>query len=81
MKLRITSTGVSWKTRVENAETGELLEGVQHIEITVPEEGLVTATIRLIHVVLGEEKPEFKSARPSILFRAEKPESFEVSEK
>jgi len=74
MKLRIISSGVTWETRVENAETGELLEGVQHIVITAPEDGFVTATIRLVHVVLGEEAPHFKGADSSTLFRAAKPE-------
>ena len=54
MKLRITSNGNFPDTRIENAETGELLEGVSSFVIHGSAEGYWnSATITIHDVALG----------------------------
>ena len=52
MKLRITSNGIGQGSRVENAATGETIDGIEHVDISIPATGLVTATIRVIDVAM-----------------------------
>ncbi len=41
MNLRITSNGIGYGTRVENAATGETIDGIEHVDISIPATGLV----------------------------------------
>lgn len=54
MKVRIEGDGSSRGTRVVNAETGEVLEGVEHVVVTLDVHGKPEAviTIRRPHLAL-----------------------------
>lgn len=48
MRLKFISNGMPYRTRVENAETGELVEGVRAFKLWSESDGVVHAELDII---------------------------------
>lgn len=80
MKLRIFSVdNDSWKIRVENAETGEPLQGVRNVSISIPLGGPAIATIEVLEVLLGVNAQVIDRSFSELAAPAKKLESAETS--
>lgn len=71
MRLRIESDGTPWNTRVVDADTGLVMDGVTKIVIAVdPTSGLTEATITVLGIQLDVtvDEPTLVTPGPAIMW-------------